>query len=441
MRERREDSILQQGKGGITRRSAVKGLAAAAGASAAAPFLSPMRYAQAQTSEPIRVGFQVHRTGIGAAYGRWYERTTEAAVKLINENGGIAGRQVEIIAEDDGTDPKRGAEVVEKFATQHNVDITFGTLFSHVVMGSAPRAGELKMPYYVVSEGYHVASGALNRYCFQPGITDVKAQVSSMAPWVAANLGKKVAMIFPDYAFGHDHRDYFSAAMEKQGGQVAQLIPIPPTESTFTRYLPQIPADTEVLYHVMVGPAVLTFVKELGEYFGTNRPEIFGFIDSLEAVPLNSPGLEFLEGTYFWEGYPRYAGPNQTEHDKFYRERVGVDENGASVSDPNDISTYSHMFGCWETLHVIKHAVEASGYKSATDADRKGLIEATEAMTGFEEGREHPQGAKLFNGKIHQCFGHQNISKVEGGKLNVVHRTAIEDGMYEPEADYTTMPL
>ena len=271
----------------ITRRGAVKGLAAAAGAAAGAQLLPRgFGYAEAQTSEPFRIGFQVHRTGIGAAYGRWYERTTTAAVDLINANGGIAGRQVEIIAEDDGTDPQRGAEVVEKFATQHKVDVTFGTLFSHVVMAAAPRAGELKMPYYVVSEGYHVASGALNRYTFQPGITDVKAQVSSMAPWVAANLGKKVTMIFPDYAFGHDHRDFFSAAMQAQGGEVATLIPIPPTESSFTRYFPQIPADTEVLYHVMVGPAVLTFVKELGEHFGSNRPEIFGFIDSLEAVPL-----------------------------------------------------------------------------------------------------------------------------------------------------------
>jgi branched-chain amino acid transport system substrate-binding protein len=26
-------------------------------------------------AEPIRLGFQLHRTGIGAAYGRWYERT------------------------------------------------------------------------------------------------------------------------------------------------------------------------------------------------------------------------------------------------------------------------------------------------------------------------------------------------------------------------------
>lgn len=438
----RDRSSLSTSGRPITRRNAVKGLAAAAGLGAASKLIpGAIGYAQAQSSEPIKIGFQVHRTGIGAAYGRWYERATTAAVELINSNGGIGGRPIEIIAEDDGTDPKRGAEVVEKFATQHKVDVAFGTLFSHVVMGSAPRAGELKLPYYVVSEGYHVASGALNRYTFQPGITDVRSQVSSMAPWIAANLGKKVTMMFPDYAFGYDHRDYFSAAIQAQGGPAPTLIPIPPTEASFTKYFPQIPADTEVLYHVMVGPAVLTFVKELGEHFGSSHPAVFGFIDSLEATPLSSPGLEFLEGTYFWEAYPRYAGANQSAFDKFYREKVGVDENGASTSDANDISTYSHMFGCWETLHVIKQAMEAAGYKSATDADKKALIEATEAITAWEESNEHPQGDKTFNGKIHQCFGHQNISKVEAGKLNVVHRTSIEDGLYEPEADYTTMPL
>jgi branched-chain amino acid transport system substrate-binding protein len=429
-------------KKGITRRTALQGFGAAAGAGIAAS-VSPgfVRYAQAQTSEPIKLGLQLHRTGIGASYGRWYERTSVAAVAEINAKGGINGRQVELVIEDDGTDPKRGAEVVEKFATQHKVDVTFGTLFSHVVMGSAPRAGELKMPYLVVSEGYHVASGSLNRYCFQPCITDVRSQVSSMAPWISQNLGKKVTMVFPDYAFGHDHRDYFSAAIKAQGGEVVSLIAIPPTESSFTRYLPQIPSSTEVLYHVMVGPAVLTFVKELGEFFGSSRPAIFGFIDSLEAVDLATPQLEFLEGSYFWEGNPRYAQAKQTEFDKFFREKVGVDANGASISDPKDISTYSHMFGCWETLYVIKHAMEMSGYSGATDKDRKGFVEAMESMTKFDEGFEHPQGDKIFYGKNHQCYGHQYISKVNGGRLDVAHKTSIEDGLYEVTGDYTKMAL
>ena len=416
-----------------TRRGALKTLAAGT-AAASLPLWA--RYTHAQTSEPIKVGFQVHRTGIGAAYGRWYDRTTTAAAALINETGGINGRPVEIVAEDDGTDPKRGAEVIEKFATQHNCDIAFGTLFSHVVIGSAPRAGELKLPYFVVSEGHHVASGMLNRYTLQPGITDVKSQVQAMAPYVHDNLGKKVTMIYPDFAFGHDHRDYFSAAIEAQGGEVVAKIAIPPSETSFTKYFPKIPRDTEVLYHVMVGPAVLTFVKELGEFFGPSAPAIFGFIDSLEAVDLASPGLEFLDGTYFWEGNPRYAQADQSEHDKFFRERVGVDDNGASVTDPSDVSTYAHMFGCWETLHVVKAGMEAAGY--AGPDDRAKLIEAVEAMGPMPESQAHPQGAKIFNGKTHQVFGHQYISQVQDSKLIKVHTTSIEDTLYPDEVDYTT---
>ena len=66
-----------------TRRGALKTLGGGVAAAAALPLSA--RFTHAQSAEPIRVGFQVHRTGIGAAYGRWYDRTTQAAVKKINE--------------------------------------------------------------------------------------------------------------------------------------------------------------------------------------------------------------------------------------------------------------------------------------------------------------------------------------------------------------------
>ncbi|MFN0115856.1 MAG: ABC transporter substrate-binding protein [Paracoccaceae bacterium] len=428
--------LLKDAPKSLPRRKALTTLAAG-GAAASLPLWA--RYAQAQSSDPIRIGFQKHATGIGAAYGRWYDTTSQAAVKAINDAGGINGRMVELVTEDDATDPNQGAQVVEKFATQLNCDVAFGTLFSHVVIGSAPRAGELKIPYFVVSEGHHVASGMLNRWTLQPGITDVKSQVQAMAPYVAGNLGKKVTMIFPDFAFGHDHRDYFSAAMQAQGAPAPSLIPIAPTETSFTKYFPQIPQDTEVLYHVMVGPGVLTFVKELGEFFGGSRPQLFGFIDSLEAVDLASPGLEFLDGTYFWEANPRYAQADQSAFDKNFRAAVGVDANGAGTADAADVSTYSHMWGCWETLHVIKAGMEAAGY--ASPADRARLIEAVEALGDMPASNEHPQGDKRFNGKTHQVFGHQHITKVEGGKLVLQHTTSIEDTLYPDEVDYTTQAL
>jgi len=426
----------------ISRRNIIKGAGAFAGAAVAGVAAPGTLIRRAQAAEtPIMIGFQVHRTGIGAGYGRWFERTTAAAVKLINETGGIAGRPIELVTEDDGTDPKRGAEVVEKLASQHKVDVIFGTLFSHVVIGSAPRAGELKVPYFVVSEGYHVASGALNRYVFQPGITDVRAQLTAISSWILDNLGKNVTMIFPDYAFGYDHRDFFSAAVKARGGAIKALLPIPPTETSYTKYFASVPADTDVLYHVMVGPGVLTFVKEMGEHFGAKRPQIFGFMDSLEAVDIASPGLEFLDGTHIWEAFPRYADGLSTRGAQFYRERVGVDAAGASVEDAKDVATSSHMFGCWETLFVIKMAIEQSGYRERSPKDLEALIQTLENFQWFNEGIEHPQGHKKFVGKIHQSFGQQFISKVENQRLKVVHRTSIEDSLYEPEADYTTQAL
>ncbi len=62
---------------------------------------------------------------------------------------------------------------------------------------------------------------------------------------------------------------------------------------------------------------------------------------------------------------------------------------------------------------------------------------AVEAMTDMPESEDHPQGPKRFNGKTHQTFGQQYISKVSGGKLVVEHTASIEDGMYEDEVDYT----
>jgi branched-chain amino acid transport system substrate-binding protein len=68
-------------------------------------------------------------------------------------------------------------------------------------------------------------------------------------------------------------------------------------------------------------------------------------------------------------------------------------------------------------------------------------VETLESFSSVPEGLEHPQGAKRFVGRLHQVFGHQTISRVDKRRLTVVHRTAIEDSMYPPEADYTKQPL
>ena len=260
-----------------------------------------------------------------------------------------------------------------------------------------------------------------------------------MAPWIAANAGKKVTMIFPDFAFGYDHRDYLPPALKAQGADVIAQIAIPPTESSFTSYFPQIPAETDVIYHVMVGPAVLTFVKELGEFYGSNRPQLFGFIDSLEAVDINSPGLEFLDGSHFWEGSPRYAQADDSDAPESLSRRRRHRRQWRGGRRPKDVSTAAHMFGCWETLYVIKKAMEDCGLQGPGGPRQAGRGDRGADRIRRRHGA--PARRQDLQRQDPPVLRHQNISKVEGGKLKVVHRTTIEDGLYEPEGDYTTQAL
>ena len=396
---------------------------------------------QAQSSKPIVLGFQLHRTGIGAAYGRWYERTAQAALKVLNEAGGIAGRPVEIVFEDDGTDPKRGAEVVERFASQ-NVDAVFGALFSNVVVAAAPRAGELKMPYLVCSEGHHVACGALNRWTLQPGITDVKSQVQSMAPWVAANLGKKVTMLYPDYAFGYDHRDFFTAAMQAQGGEMVELIAIPPTETSFTRYLPQHPdGDRGALSRDgRAGGADLRqgARRILRHGAGIRRSSASSTRSRRSTSP--APASSSWRARISGRAMPRYKQPDAGEHETFYRAAVGVDDNGAAIGDPQDVSTYAHMFSPWETLFVIKAAMEAAGYQGPDD--RQAFVEAIEAMTDDAAVARASAGRQDLQRQ--DPPGLRPPAHLEGRGRQAARwciPPSIEDGLYPDEVDYTTQPF
>lgn len=420
----------------IQRRKLLTGASAMVGASMISPIA---RTAWAQGSDaPIKIGAQMHLTGIGSTYGRWHARSAEAAVAAINEAGGISGRPVEIVVEDDGTDARRGAEVTGRLITQHECEFILGALFEFVMFSSWPVAHEAKVPYFLTGEAPQLAAGEMSRWVFQPGSTDVKAQIRSVGKFIG-ELGKNVTMLFPDYAFGFAHRDYFSEFAQQNGINVKAMIAIPPTETSITRYLPQVPSDTDLVYHVLVGPSVLTFVREMGEHFGANRPELFGFMDSLEAVDIASPGLEYLDGTYFWEGMPRYAGQFTTDVERFYRSKVGIADEGHAVGDPRDVPTYAHMHSPWQAAFTIKDAIEASGYKDKSNyAD---FVAALEAMTEFPASNGHPQGRQIFNGKLHQSFGSNFVSRVEGGRLNTILKTEPEDGLYETATDYTTQSL
>ena len=78
--------------------------------------------AVAQAQPPIRIGASLSRTGAYAPLGQNQLRGYQLCVKHTNEKGAVLGRQLELVAEDDHSEPATAARIYEKLITQNKVD-------------------------------------------------------------------------------------------------------------------------------------------------------------------------------------------------------------------------------------------------------------------------------------------------------------------------------
>src|SRR5688500_14474817 len=113
----------------VDRRTLLRGAAVAGAMPFAGSLLAPGAAAQ---GDPIRVGAIIPFTGIETHNGLSMQYGLEIGAEEINAAGGLAGRQVEVLMEDDGGDVGRGVRAAAKLVGQDNVDFLNGTLTSSV---------------------------------------------------------------------------------------------------------------------------------------------------------------------------------------------------------------------------------------------------------------------------------------------------------------------
>ncbi len=84
------------------------------------------------TGNPIKLGASISLTGVASAFGEMSKDGIELAVKEINANGGVDGRPVEVVIEDDQTDGAKAVGVYQKLTSVDHVDAIVGTNFDFV---------------------------------------------------------------------------------------------------------------------------------------------------------------------------------------------------------------------------------------------------------------------------------------------------------------------
>ncbi|MEA4826738.1 MAG: ABC transporter substrate-binding protein, partial [Clostridium sp.] len=97
-------------------------------------------------AKSIKVGLNYELTGGVATYGQGLVEGIELAFEEINKNGGVLGKQIEIIKVDNKSDNAESANVASKLATRDKVIAILGPATSGNTKAAAPIAIQNKVP-------------------------------------------------------------------------------------------------------------------------------------------------------------------------------------------------------------------------------------------------------------------------------------------------------
>jgi branched-chain amino acid transport system substrate-binding protein len=128
-------------------------------------------------ADPYKLGFISAATGYGAFIGDPEVKAARLYVKLLNQAGGVGGRQVELVVYDSEGSPEKAVVAMKRLITQDKVTAVIGPDFSSTVRAVMPLVEESKIvtwgmtPVIVPPAGsYMFASFPIQEYAYEQEI-------------------------------------------------------------------------------------------------------------------------------------------------------------------------------------------------------------------------------------------------------------------------------
>jgi branched-chain amino acid transport system substrate-binding protein len=186
-------------------------------------------------SEPVKIGVLAIKSGIAAQVGESGLRGVQWATDRINASGGILGRKIELIVEEESS-PKDTVERFRKLALQNKVDVISGCISTGVGLALGPVAEELKTIWLswdgTTQKGVEETMPKV-KYAFRSCDNECEAIMASIltARHFKGKI-KTVAGINPDYSYGRDNWAAFQAVMKKYGMGVSPVLDLWPKLGT-----------------------------------------------------------------------------------------------------------------------------------------------------------------------------------------------------------------
>jgi len=372
--------------------AAVAALGTAAGPAQAEPGISRNR---------ILLGaFQPLQSGLAAGATQMKEGT-EAWFQYVNDQGGVNGRKIEWIVENDSYNPQQTVSVVKKLVDRDEVFAIVSTLGTVTNVAVLPFLAQRGVPVINPAGGHLLLNKPKDRNVF--GILPLSSEVGeSMADYALNRLGaKRVAIFFQNDQFGKDQRDGAVEFLRKKGvTPVAEASYVPSDIDVAAQVVALRQADPDVVILGVIPKHGSLFLKE-AQKLGW-KPKIVGHNTMADPVVIDLAGSA-LEGIHV---------NLMTAVDTMDRPAVKKANEILAKYSPKTRPGYYPYLGMAGAM-IFVEAARAAG----PDLTREKLIHALEGLHHYESGLVPPiEWSADYHGGP-KSFGYATW---KGGKLEVL---------------------
>tara|TARA_B100000508_G_C11444626_1_gene270705 strand:- start:175 stop:1410 length:1236 start_codon:yes stop_codon:yes gene_type:complete len=213
----------------------------------------------ASANDPIQIGVLEDQSGNFAAVTQAKVNAIELAAEEINEAGGIAGREVELVIYDTQSDDRRYQELMRRVFQRDQVDTVFA--------GFASSSREAYRPIVNQFDGL-----AFYNNQYEGGVCDAnmivtgavpEQQFSTLIPWMMEEYGPNVYTIAADYNFGQISAEWVRRIVEEEGGEIVGEDFIPLGVSQFSQTIQNIQSEApDFVVTLLVGSNQASYYEQ-----------------------------------------------------------------------------------------------------------------------------------------------------------------------------------
>src|SRR5512132_4036835 len=175
--------------------------------------------APGHSQSPIKIGVIEPLSGPVAASGNYVRMGAEIARDWINAKGGIAGRKIDLLIEDNKSDPKEAASAAEKLIVRDKVPAIMGAWGSSMTLAAMPKLEEYGVPMVVETSSAASVTKRGNPWIFRISPPS-EMEALGLEQYVDKLGAKKVDFLAVNTDWGRGSIQAFGDMLKKKGVEV-----------------------------------------------------------------------------------------------------------------------------------------------------------------------------------------------------------------------------